>query len=117
MKLQIHSFVNWQRMWIKHCKICKKAQDWQKKCADQRRRDLEVQVGDEVLLSTKNLLVLVVARGSRKLGPLYCGTILRIRKVNSGLQIGTTTSHADTSYRPCVPIKTVPEAKEQRTEI
>ena len=49
-----------------------KAQDRQKKYADQRRRDLEVQVGDEMLLSTKNLPVSVAAGGSRKLGPLYC---------------------------------------------
>ena len=48
----------------------KKAQDWQKKYADQRRRGLEVQVRDEVLLSTKNLLVSMAAGGSRKLGPL-----------------------------------------------
>ena len=37
----------------------KKAQDRHKKYADQRRRDLEVQVEDEVLLSTKTFPVSV----------------------------------------------------------
>ena len=59
----------------------KKAQDRQKRYADQRRRDMEVQVGDEVLLSTKNLPVSVVVGGSRKLGPLYCGPFRVLEKL------------------------------------
>ena len=59
----------------------KKAQDRQKKYAGQRRRDLEVQVGDEVLLSTKNLPVAVAVGGSRKLGPLYCGPFRVLEKL------------------------------------
>ena len=50
-----------------------KAQDRQKRYANQKRRDIEIQIGDEVLLSTKTLPVAVAAGGSRKLGPLYCG--------------------------------------------
>ena len=34
---------------------------------------MEFQVGDEVLLSTKNLPMKVATGGSHKLGPLYCG--------------------------------------------
>ena len=48
----------------------KRAQERQKNYADKRRRELELQVGDEVLLSTRNLPVQVVVGGSRKLGPL-----------------------------------------------
>ena len=59
----------------------KKVQDRQKKYADQRRRDVEVQVGDEVLLSTKNLLVSVATGVSRKLGPLYCGPFRVLEKL------------------------------------
>ena len=51
----------------------RRAQEKQKQYADKRRRDVEFQVGDEVLLATKTLLVVVAARGSSKLGPLYCG--------------------------------------------
>ena len=40
-----------------------RAQDKQKKYADKKGRELELQVGDEVLLSTKNLRVQVVAGG------------------------------------------------------
>ena len=35
----------------------KRAQERQKNYADKKRRELELQVGDEVLLSTRNLLV------------------------------------------------------------
>ena len=58
-----------------------KAQDRQKKYADQKRRDLDIQVGDEVLLSTKTLPVTVAAGGSKKLGPLYCGPFRVIEKL------------------------------------
>ena len=51
----------------------RRGQDRQKEYADRRRRDVEFQVGDEVLLSTRTLPVKVVAGGSKKLGPLYCG--------------------------------------------
>ena len=65
----------------------KKAQDRQKKYADQRRRDLEVQVGDEVLLSTKNLLVSVATGVSRKLGPLYCGPFRVLEKLTAAYKL------------------------------
>ena len=65
----------------------KKAQDRQKRYADQRRRDMEVQVGDEVLLSTKNLPVLVAAGGSRKLGPLYCGPFRVLEKFTAAYRL------------------------------
>ena len=64
-----------------------KAQDRQKKYADQRRRDLEVQVGDKVLLSTKTLPMAVVAGDSRKLGPLYCGPFKVIEKLTAAYRL------------------------------
>ena len=65
----------------------KKAQDRQKRYADQRRRDMEVQVGDEVLLSTRNLPVTVAAGGSRKLGPLYCGPFRVLEKFTAAYRL------------------------------
>ena len=41
-----------------------------------------MQVGDEVLLSTRNLLVQVVAGFSRKLGPLYYGPFIVLEKLS-----------------------------------
>ena len=41
---------------------------------------MEFQVGDEVLLSTKTLPVVVAAGGSSKLGPLYCGPFVVLEK-------------------------------------
>ena len=64
-----------------------KAQDRQKKYADQKRRDMEVQVGDEVLLSTRNLPVSVAAGGSRKLGPLYCGPFRVMEKFTTAYRL------------------------------
>ena len=43
-------------------------------------RDVEFQVGDEVLLSTKTLPVVVAAGGSSKLGPLYCGPFVVLER-------------------------------------
>ena len=40
-----------------------RAQDKQKQYADRRRRELELQIGDKVLLSTRNLLVKVAVGG------------------------------------------------------
>ena len=40
-------------------------------------------MGDEVLLSTKNLPVQVAAGGSQKLGPLYCGPFPVLEKLTS----------------------------------
>ena len=64
-----------------------KAQDRQKRNADKRRRDIEIQVGDEVLLSTKTLPVAVAAGGSRKLGPLYCGPFKVIEKLTAAYRL------------------------------
>ena len=44
-------------------------------------------MGDEVLLSTRNLLVQVAARGSRKLGPLYCGPFAVLEKLTSAYRL------------------------------
>ena len=38
-------------------------------------------MGDEGLLSTKNLPVVVAAGGSHKLGPLYCGPFTMLEKL------------------------------------
>ena len=58
-----------------------RAQERQKKYADRRRRDMELQVGDEVPLSNKNLLEVVAIGGSQKLGPLYCGPFTVLEKL------------------------------------
>ena len=65
----------------------KRAQVKQKGYADQRRRELEFQVGDQVLLSTKNLPVQVAAGGSRKLGPLYCGPFTVLEKYTAAYKL------------------------------
>ena len=46
----------------------RRAQDRQKEYADRRRRDVEFQVGDEVLLSTRTLPMKVAAGGMQKVG-------------------------------------------------
>ena len=51
----------------------RKAQERQKKYADKKRRDVEFNIGDEVLLSTRNLTPMMTTRGSHKLGALYIG--------------------------------------------
>ena len=58
----------------------KRAQDKQKQYAGRRRSELELQVGDEVLLLTRNFPVKVVAGGSQKLGPLYYGPFIVLEK-------------------------------------
>ena len=65
----------------------KRAQDKQKRYADKKRRELELNVGDEVLLSTRNLPVQVAAGGSRKLGPLYCGPFTVLEKLTSAYRL------------------------------
>ena len=59
----------------------------EKNYADKKRRELELQVGDEVLLSTRNLPVQVAAGGSRKLGPLYCGAFTILEKLTSAYKL------------------------------
>ena len=61
----------------------KRAQERQKTYVDKKRRELQLQVGDEALLSTRNLPVQVAARGSGKLGPLYCGPFTILEKLTS----------------------------------
>jgi hypothetical protein len=56
------------------------AQQRQKAYADTRRRDVEFKVGDQVLLSTKNLTLKMV--GSSKLMPRYVGPFTVVKKVN-----------------------------------
>ena len=64
-----------------------RAQEQQKRYADKRRRDVEFQVGDEVLLSTKTLPVVVAAGGSAKLGPLYCGPFPVLEKYRTSYKL------------------------------
>ena len=61
----------------------KRAQEKQQNYPDKKRRELELQVGDEVLLSTRKLPMRVAAGGSRKLGPLYCGSFTVLEKLTS----------------------------------
>ena len=56
------------------------AQQRQKAYADIRRRDVEFKVGDQVLLSTRNLTMKMV--GSAKLMPKYLGPFTISRKIN-----------------------------------
>ena len=65
----------------------RRAQDRQKEYVDRRRRDVEFQVGDEVLLSTRTLPVKVAAGGSKKLGPLYCGPFRILEKYTSAYHL------------------------------
>ena len=62
-----------------------RAQEKQKKYADKKRRELKLQVGDEVLLSTKNLPVQVAAGGSRKLGAFVLWTVYSAGETYIGL--------------------------------
>ena len=64
-----------------------RAQDRQKKYADRRWRDLELQVRDEVLLSTRNLPVQGAAGGDSKVGPLYCGPFKILEKYISAYKL------------------------------
>ena len=64
-----------------------RAQEKQKRYADKRRRELELNVGDEVLLSTRNLPVHATAGGSRKLGSLYCGVFTILKKLTSAYRL------------------------------
>ena len=64
-----------------------RAQEQQKKYADKRRRDVEFQVGDEVLLSTKTLPLVVAAGGSAKLSPLYCGPFPVLEKYRTSYKL------------------------------
>ena len=49
---------------------------------------MEFQVGDEVLLSTKNLQQFVVTvGGTSKLGPLYCGSFRVLEKMTAAYRL------------------------------
>ena len=48
---------------------------------------MELQVGDEVLLSTRNLPVQVATGGSHKLGPLYYGPFIVWEKLKSAYRL------------------------------
>ena len=65
----------------------RRAQGQQKKYTDKRRRDVEFQVGDEVLLSTKTLPMVVAAGGSSKLGPLYCGPFVVLERHRTSYKV------------------------------
>ena len=65
----------------------RRAQEKQKQYADKRRRDVEFQVGDEVLLATKTFPVVVAAGGSSKLGPLYCGPFEVVEKYRTAYKL------------------------------
>ena len=44
-------------------------------------------MGDQVLLSTRNLPVQVAVGGSRKLGPLYCGPFTVLEKYTAAYKL------------------------------
>ena len=48
---------------------------------------MEFQVGDQVLLSTKNLPMQGAAGGSRKLGLLYCGPFIVLEKYTAAYKL------------------------------
>ena len=63
------------------------AQEKQKKYADKKRRDVEFNIGDEVLLSTRNLTPMMTTGGSHKLGALYIGPFKVIEKFTSSYRL------------------------------
>ena len=65
----------------------RRAQEKQKQYADKRQRDVEFQVGDQVLHATKTLPVVVVARGSSKLGPFSCGPFEVVEKYRTAYKL------------------------------
>ena len=65
----------------------KNAQEQQKKYADKKRRDVEFNIGDEVLLSTRNLTPMMTTGGSHKLGALYIGPFKVIEKFTSSYRL------------------------------
>lgn len=56
-----------------------RAQQYQKKYADARRREVVYDVGDKVLLSTKNLSL----KGSKHLKDRYCGPFVVTKKIGA----------------------------------
>ena len=83
---------------------------------DRRRRELEFEVGDQVLLSTRNLPVQVAAGGSKKLGPLYCGPFTVLGEVHGSLQIEITSAHEDSPYLSYLAIEIIQKSQRTRTE-
>ena len=63
------------------------AQERQKKYADKKRRDMEFNIGDEVLLSTRNLTPIMTTGESHKLGALYIGPFKVIQKFTSSYKL------------------------------
>ena len=59
----------------------------QKAYADKKRRELELQVDDEVFLFTRNLLVQLAIGSGGKLGPLYCGPFIVLEKLASAYRL------------------------------
>ena len=64
-----------------------RAQEKQKKYADKKRRELELQVVDEVLLSTRNLPVQVAAGGSQKTRAFVLWTFYSAGKTTSAYRL------------------------------
>ena len=68
------AFVHGLQDHIKAAKLClKQAQDRQKAYADTKRRDVSFQVGDKVLLSTRNIQLKKNKDMVRKLMPKWVG--------------------------------------------
>ena len=65
----------------------RQAQERQKRYADRRRRVMEFEVGDEVLLSTRNLTPVLKTGGSNKLGPLYVGPFEVLEKLTGSYKL------------------------------
>ena len=68
------------------------AQEHQKKYIDKNRWDMEFNVGDEVLLSIRNLTPIMTMGGSYKLGALYIG---HFKVINVMIEYLTKISHDD----------------------
>ena len=54
----------------------RQAQERQKRYADRRRRVMEFEVGDEVLLSTRNLTPVLKTGGSKQVRTIICGSFV-----------------------------------------
>ena len=85
----------------------RRAQDKQKTYANKKRRELELQVGDEILLSTRNLPMQVAVGGIRA---VVLWTCYSIGKTYLGLQTQFTPTYASTTCVPCFPVEIVQEA-------
>ena len=82
-------------------------QEHQKHYTDNKRRATEFNIGDEVLLSMKNLSPMMTTSGSHKLGVLYIGPFKIIKKFASSYELQLLMHMKIHPIFPCVSIEVV----------